>query len=69
MANIKTITVTYGIKRSQNFQTADVQIACVVDLSGTDQVETVFSDTMKRIAGMVEREADAAIKDVVAMSK
>ncbi len=63
MAKFETITVTYSVSRCCSFQKAEVGASAVVTLEPGDRAEAVFAATMKRLAPLVDAEADAAVKD------
>ena len=62
--NIKTVTVTYGVKRSRNYQSVDVSLTAEVSLSEGETLEEAFQATMKRMAPVVDTEAAAAIDEI-----
>ncbi len=62
--NIKTVTVTYGVKRSRNYQSVDVSLTAEVTLSEGETLEEAFQATMKRMAPIVDTEVTAAIDEI-----
>ena len=62
--NIKTVTVTYGVKRSRNYQSVDVSMTAEVALADGETLEQAFQAAMKRMAPIVDKESAAAINEI-----
>ena len=65
---IETFTITYGVKRCQNYQSVDISMTVEATPGEGQTTEEVFGEAMKAMVPLVDREADAAIRDILAQS-
>jgi len=63
------LTVRYSVKRSAEYQCAEVGAELVLELEEGDKICDLYRSGLKKIAPLVEGEADAAIRDLCAASR
>lgn len=56
------LTVSYGVKRSADYQSISVDATLEVSLAEGDTPKIAFHAAMKSLSGIVDAEADYAIK-------
>ena len=59
------ITVSYNVKRTHAYQAVDVGMEVEVEIQPGEKPQAVFEGVMRQIAPLVEREADAALRDIL----
>ena len=61
---INTVSVTYGAKRCENYQSVDVSMTTEIAVEPGETMEKAFAAAIKHMAPVVEAEAEAAIRRV-----
>jgi len=65
--DIKTITVSTSVKRSHDYQSAEVSMAMEVAVRVGETPEQIFADAIAVMVPLVEAEADASLRESLRM--
>lgn len=65
--DIKTITVSTSVKRSHDYQSAEVSMAMEVRVGDGETPEQVFGEAIAVMVPLVEAEADASLRESLRM--
>ena len=63
------LTVRYAVKRTAEYQCAEVGAELVVSLEDGDKICDLYRAGLKKLVPMVDEEADAAIRELRAASR
>lgn len=66
---VQNLSIRYNVKRSFEYQTAEVGAELSVSVEEGDKLCDLFHGAVKKLSPLVEAEADAAIRDLCAASR
>ncbi len=62
---VQSITISGGIKRSREFQSADASFDVTVTLDAGENPKTVYRDVYRSMMGAIQQEAQDALSEAI----